>query len=183
MNTYIAILRGINVSGQKKILMSDLKDLFTSLGIEKVETYIQSGNVVFSMPEKVDCQEFSQRIEAAIFDKYQFQVPVIMRSKEEWDNAITNNPLRAKEGIDIEKLHITFLSDLPDPNRLELISPYQYLPDEFCILGKEVYLYCPVDYGHSKLSNNFFESKLKVKATTRNWKTVLKLQEIASQIL
>jgi uncharacterized protein (DUF1697 family) len=85
-------------------------------------------------------------------------------------------------GIDIEKLHVTFLEKVPGQIELDNTKKHDYTPDKFIIAGREVFLYCPGGYGKSKLSNNFFENKLKVKATTRNWKTVNKLVESAEGI-
>ena len=172
MPTYISILRGINVSGQKKILMSDLKALYESLGFKNVVTYIQSGNVIFQFKKETDAK-LSQMIEAAISKKYQFDVPVIIRSLEEVEKIIAWNPFLNKKNTVIERLHVTFLAEIPSKEK------FSFPPDEFIIAGKEVFLHTPNGYGNTKLSNNFFENKLKVKATTRNWKTVNKLEELA----
>jgi uncharacterized protein (DUF1697 family) len=178
MQTFISILRGINVSGQKKIVMADLKALYENLGYKGVDTYIQSGNVVFKTA-KIANTELASTIEQEIFRKYNFHVPVIVRTAEEMKNIISTNPFIADKDIDIEKLHITFLAETPSQADLESIKTLDYPPDKFIIIGKEVFLYCPVNYGETKLSNKFFESKLKTSATTRNWKTVNKLLEIA----
>ena len=182
MIKYISILRGINLGGHNKILMSDLKLLYESLYFTQVVTYIQSGNVIFEAKDNEDPSELAQKIEHAIAEKYSFTVPVIIRTVEEWAKIVSNNPFLREEGIDLEKLHVTFLSDLPSDVPLDKIKTFDYPPDKFVIMDKNVYLYCPIDYGHTKLSNSFFESKLKVKATTRNWKTLNKLLELSTQI-
>jgi uncharacterized protein (DUF1697 family) len=179
METYISILRGINVSGQKKILMADLKALYEKLEFENVTTYIQSGNVIFNTPKHISDTDIAQRIEQAIFKKYSFKVPVIVRTSEEMESVVAANPLLKQKNIDVEKLHVTFLEQEPSAERTRLTKDLDYSPDKFVILGKEVYLYCPNGYGVSKLSNAFFENKLKVKATTRNWKTVNTLVSLA----
>ncbi len=179
MITYISILRGINVSGQKRILMSDLKALYGGLNFKDVTTYIQSGNVIFKSDIKATNQALAKKIENAIYEKYNFNVPVIIRSVEEIKNIISSNPFLKIKDTDSEKLHVTFLSDIPDPQSSERIKEYNYPPDEFIMLGKDVFLYCPVSYGDTKLSNKFFEAKLKVSATTRNWRTINKLLEIS----
>ncbi len=182
MQTYISILRGINVSGQKKILMTDLKELFNKLAFKNVTTYIQSGNVVFQSDAKLSDVKFAEKIEAAIFKKYGFKVPVIIRTKEELENIIYSNPFLKEININLEKLHVTFLSEKSDKTLIDLIKHFDYSPDKFYIIEKEVYLHIPGGYGETKLSNKFFENKLKVAATTRNWKTVNKLFEIAFSI-
>ncbi len=181
METFISILRGINVSGQKKILMTDLKALYESLKFKDVITYIQSRNVIFKTNSKSSDQDLAKKIEQAIHKKYNFHVPVIIRSVEEIENIISINPFLKNKDINTEKLHVTFLEEAPQPTSLESIKDFDYPPDEFIIIGKEVFLHCPDSYGETKLSNKFFESKLKVSATTRNWKTINKLIEIASE--
>ena len=182
MQTYISILRGINVSGQKKILMVDLKLLLEKMKFENVTTYIQSGNVVFKSSTELTDLELSKKIETEIFKKYKFEVPVIIRTQQELENVISSNPFLKEKNINIEKLHVTFLSEKPNKGLLESIAHLNFSPDRFFINGKEVYLYIPESYGETKLSNKFFENKLKVTATTRNWKTVNKLGEIASSV-
>src|SRR5665213_722654 len=172
MQTFISILRGINVSGQKKILMADLKALYEGLHFIEVQTYIQSGNVVFKSDSKLSDIQLAQKIEKAIVAKYNFEVPVIIRSIEEWKKAIAQNPFTKEKNIDLKKLHITFLSEITASENVETIKSTDYSPDQFLIKGKEIYLHTPGGYGNTKLSNIFFEKKLKVMATTRNWNTV-----------
>ncbi|MGE5106405.1 MAG: DUF1697 domain-containing protein [Sphingobacteriales bacterium] len=180
MPTTISILRGINVSGQKKILMADLKALYEQRGFKDVTTYIQSGNVVFRTDKKLTNAELAQIIEKDIKTQFGFDVPVITRTSEEWNKIITANPFMKKKEINSDKLHVTFLSQEPDKANIKIAESFSYLPDEFSINGSEVFLHIPDSYGNTKLSNNFFENKLKVSATTRNWKTVITLAEIVS---
>ena len=179
MQTFISILRGINVSGQKKILMAELKSLYESLKFKDVITYIQSGNVLFKTSKQLSDIALAAKIEKAICKKYGFEVPVIIRSKDEIKRIISDNALLKKNNIDEKRCYVTFLSEIPAKKNIESIKSDNYLPDQFIISGKEIYLYIPVSYGETKLSNNFFEKKLKVTATTRNWNTVKKLSELA----
>jgi uncharacterized protein (DUF1697 family) len=184
MQTFISILRGINVSGQKKILMAELKVLYESLGFKEVKTYIQSGNVIFSLEDEKSStdQELARKIEKAIAEKYNFQVPVLVRTVDEMKNTLAENPfIKENKDIETDKLHVTFLAEEPVKANLEAIKTLDYLPDRFIISGKEVFLYIPDKYGETKLSNKFFETKLKVSATTRNWNTVNKLVELAGE--
>jgi uncharacterized protein (DUF1697 family) len=181
MQTFISILRGINVSGQKKILMQDLKTLYESLQLKEVQTYIQSGNVVFRCNEKITDVKLGKKIEEAIFKKYNFHVPVIVRSSSEMKNIVSSNPFVKEKNIDEKKLHVTFLSEIPSEENVKSIENIDFSPDRFIISGKEIYLHVPESYGETKLSNQFFEKKLKVTATTRNWNTVIKLMEMSSQ--
>ncbi|MEO9144034.1 MAG: DUF1697 domain-containing protein [Ginsengibacter sp.] len=177
MQIFISILKGINVGGQKRILMADLKTLYESLQLKDVITYIQSGNVVFKSDGTFPDIEIAKKIEKAIDVKYGFQVPVIIRTKKELQKIISDNPFLKNKSIDVKKLHVTFLSGKPFKINVESIEETNFSPDEFVIQGKEIYLHIPESYGETKLSNNFFEKKLKVSATTRNWNTVNKLLE------
>lgn len=181
MQTFISILRGINVSGQRKILMADLKTLYESLKFKEIKTYIQSGNVVFKSDSKISDIQLARKIEKAIFTKYNFEVPVIIRTKEELEKIVSQNPFVKEKNIDLKKLHVTFLSESPANEKVELVKEINFLPDRFAIKGKEIYLHIPGSYGETKLSNKFFEDKFKVSATTRNWNTVNKLFEMAQQ--
>lgn len=174
MKIYISILRGINVSGQKKIIMTDLKLLYEELGFSDVVTYIQSGNVVFKSSLKTTTTKMAKQIEDKIKENYGFDVPVIIRTQHELQNIIDRNPFKNDE---IESLYVTFLSNQPNTNYLEKLENVNYIPDKFEIIDKEIYLSVN-SYGNTKLSNNFFESKLKLTATTRNLKTIMKLIEL-----
>lgn len=179
MTTYISILRGINVSGQKLIRMADLEKLYEGLGFSNILSYIQSGNVIFRTGLSVTVKELSVKIEEAIQQKYGFYVPVIIRTLEEMKEAIGSNPFLKGPGHPTEKLYITFLEDKPQLANIEKINHFDFLPDKFVIIEREVFLDCAGGYGTTRLSNTFFENKLKVKATTRNWNTVNKLVELA----
>jgi len=178
---YISLLRGINVSGQKKIKMADLKSLYEKLGFQDVVTYIQSGNVIFSSANKKK-SDLSTLIENAIEKKYKFHVPVEIRTNSEISKVIKNCPFGS---VDIEsegtKVLVTFLSSKPLKNKLENALEYSAATEKLVLKGKEVYLYCPNGYGKSKLSNTILEKKLGVGATTRNWKSVNKLYELSLQ--
>ncbi len=177
MTTYISMLRGINVSGQKKIKMEVLKKLYESLGFQNVRTYIQSGNIIFECSD-TDISELIHQIEQKIKNSFGFDVLVLIRTRNEIQKLIKNTPFAKK---DPSKLHITFLSDMPAKSPVDEINEAKDKTEEFFISGKEIYLLCSNGYGRSKLSNNFFERKLKLSATTRNWKTVNKLLELAEQ--
>lgn len=175
MISYISILRGINVSGQKLIKMVDLKLLYESLGFEKVQTYIQSGNVIFET-EEADLQKLISTIEDAITEKYGFNVPVQIRTKEELKKVIDNLPFTGER--ELNRLLVTFLAETPYYLPMDEIERLKATGDEIVFVNSEVYLYVPEGYGNSKLDNNTLERKLKVKATTRNWKTINKLYEM-----
>lgn len=174
METYIAILRGINVSGHNLIKMKSLQKMFESLGFSGVKTYIQSGNVVF-FSKHAEKEKLEGIISAGIQQNFGYTVPVIVLSKEELADIQANNIYAHERGEEITKLHATILNCEPLKDLTGLINGSDYLPDEFYLSGKTVYLFCPNGYGNTKLSNSFLEKKLKVQATTRNWKTILEL--------
>lgn len=177
MQRYATILRGINVSGKKKIKMADLSALYKSLGFADVSTYIQSGNVVFAAnADKAD--KIVADIERAIRNKYGFEVPVILRTRAEMRDTIKANPFLKENNIDIGKLHVTFLQHAPEKTVAQAFKPGPTGRDRYAIRSAEVYLYCPDGYGKTRLSNSFLEKQLGVRATTRNWKTVNVLNDL-----
>ena len=175
-NKYVAFLRGINVGGRRKILMADLKVLYQNLGYSNIVTYIQSGNVLFDSDTKESPKEMCEKITQAIKAQYDFDVPVIIRSVEEIEYILENNPFMTEEEGIINKLHLTFLSAIPAPENVEIAKSFDFSPDVFEIIGNNVFIYVGGSYHKTKLSNQFFEKKLKVRATNRNWKTVRKLK-------
>jgi uncharacterized protein (DUF1697 family) len=176
MTVFISFLRGINVGGQKRIAMADLLQLCTSLGFDNVRTYLQSGNVLFESPYR-DTGRLSAMISEHISAKFGFTAKVITRTSDELRRIILANPF-AKEGLDADNYHVTFLSDIPSEEFPGSTMKGKDGPDRYVIIGREVYLFCPDGYGRTKFSNTFFEKKVGVFATTRNWKTVTALAEM-----
>jgi len=174
MGKYIGFLRGINVSGHKKILMKDLKVLFESLGLTNIQTYIQSGNVVFETSEKGD---LSLKISEAIEKKFGFDVPVLVKNASEIMEILENYPFTLEKTA---KSYFILLNENPSEESIEEASKISFINEEFIITPNCVYLFPKNGYGNAKANNNFFERKLKVSATTRNYKTILKLVELAS---
>lgn len=176
MKTFVALLRGINVSGQRMINMKELKALFQKGGFQNVMTYIQSGNIVFGSEETT--KNLEKNIADIIKNHYGFEVPVLVLTEENIGKIIKNNPYNNGKK-DITKLHVTLLDDTPDAKLLASTRDEKYQSDEFTIDEKIIYLYCPDGYGMTKFSTMFFEKKLGVTATTRNWKTIEALQKLA----
>lgn len=177
MTTYIAILRGINVSGQRPVQMEALRKMCMALGMEDVETYIQSGNIIFRSNEE-HTSTLNERISKAILDTFGHYVPVFTLSADELLQTINANPFAQVEDVDITKLHVTVLSDIPDPKALSALLSGNYGEDSLAAMNRAIYVQCPNGYGRTKLNNNFLEKRLNVSATTRNWKTTLKLAEM-----
>ena len=174
----VCFLRGINVSGKNMIKMSDLTALFKGFGFADVSTYLQSGNVVFSNNKGLKESELRDLITTRIKKKLSYDVPVVVRSKEEMNSILINSIFINNENADIDKLYVTMLEGNPEQSRIDNLNPEDFLPEKFVISGREVYIFCPDGYGRAKLNNNFFEKKLASVATTRNWKTMMAISEM-----
>lgn len=181
MTTYISILRGINVSGQKLIKMDALRKSYENLGFCNVTTYLQSGNVIFSA-NNAKPNELAQTITRQIERDFGFDVPVIVLTIDNLKQIIDNNPFLKDSDKDTTFLHVTFLSSKPQKFDFKTIEEKKLSGEEISFADNAVYLYCPNGYGKTKLNNSFLENKLKVGATTRNWKTTTELLKIAQQI-
>ena len=178
MGAYVAMLRGINVAGKNKIKMPELQALFVGLGHGDVTTYIQSGNVVFTS-SATSTSALVSAIEKRIAREFDVDVVALVRTKAELGKVIAGNPfVRAR--ADLAKLHVTFLAKKPGAALVRALDGLSADPDEFRVLGREVYLHCPAGYGTTKLNNAFWERRLKTAATTRNWNTITKLFELAA---
>ncbi|MCK5672410.1 MAG: DUF1697 domain-containing protein [Spirochaetales bacterium] len=175
MNTYISILRGINVSGKNIIKMADLKQLYETLGFMEVQTYIQSGNVIFRTKEQ-NIITIEKTIKEHIITHFGYDIPVLVIKSEKLKKIVETLPFT---DIDTTKLHVTFLSNKCINPPLDQIIEKKASSELVHFTEEAVYIFCPDGYGKTKLSNNFLEKKLKVSATTRNWKTVNKLLELA----
>ena len=176
---YVAMLRGINVGGQKSIRMEDLRSSFHVIGYRNARTHVQSGNVVFNSAISTD-KDLSGKIGEMILKDYGFPVTVIVRNSAEMTRIVRANPFLSDRSIDPSKLHVTFLSDPPAKSSLPRMDRLTGAPDEFRVVKREVYLHCPNGYGRTKLSNNAIEKALSVQATTRNWNTVSTLEKMSS---
>ena len=176
---YVALLRAVNVGGNS-ISMSDVRDTFASLGCSDVRTYLQSGNIVFSAARTasgVRTRSLEKKFEQGLLRDFGRDITVLVRSANELAAVAGGNPFQDRTD-DPTKLHVTFLAERPSVNKKDEFSTGKIDEDEFRLEGSEVYLFCPNGYGRSKLVNSFFEKKLGVQSTTRNWKSVKKLTEM-----
>ncbi len=181
MKTYIAILRGINVGGKKKIRMADLQTQLSEAGLKNIRTYIQSGNVIFKHAAS-HAPVIAQEIETVILKHYGFQVPVLVLTVDELAVILSNNPFLNDKHADSNLLHVTFLSEQPQQNSADNVAKKDDQPNECSIGGRAVYLFCPNGYSKTTFTNTFFEKTLNVTATTRNWKTANTLLDIANDL-
>src|SRR6267378_7136301 len=146
MPAYIVMLRGINVSGHKTIKMEDLRALCDDLGFRNVETYVQSGNIIFQSQVE-NPATISRRIGAKIIEFFGFEVPVMVRTSKEMRNVISNNPFLKENGIDSSKLHVTFLSEIVQKTSLEKLAELSTSPDRFHPAPRESTFTVQVDMG------------------------------------
>jgi uncharacterized protein (DUF1697 family) len=174
MPIYISLLRGINLGTHKQIRMPALKSLYESLGLSSVKTYIQSGNVVFETD--ASASELAPEIEKAIEAQYGFLAETLVFPQEEWKELIKANPFPDAAP---KALYLTLMAAAPKAELIEAIGEVKAGDDQYRIIGRAIYLYCPNGYGRTKLHNNFWERKLKVVATTRNWNSMMNLLALA----
>ena len=170
-DSYITLLRGINLGGHKTIRMEQLRACFEGLGFQNVRTHVQSGNVVFETGKGLTAV-LSDKISKCIQREFGFPVSIVIRTAKEMGEIVRANPFLKKPGIDHSKLHVTFLSAVAPVTATKDLEPLALSAEQFRINGREIYLYCPEGYGRTKLSNNAIEKKLGLVATTRNWKSV-----------
>lgn len=176
--TYIALLRGINVGG-KVLKMADLKQAVADLGFEDVRTYLQSGNLVFKAA-KASNGELAGRIASAIQSHHAMDVKVMVRTTREWDSVITDLPYPQAEEKP-KTVHAFILDDQPDEDRIAKLRIKDAGSEEWTIAGDALYLHTPDGFGKSVLGN-LLERSLKVPMTARNWNTVRALKELAGSL-
>lgn len=176
MTTYISILRGINVSGHRIIKMDRLKKMYETLNFKNVKTYLQSGNVIFTASES-NLNKLTNVLTAQIEKEFGFTVPVIVLTVKTLQVIIANMPFSVSKNP--AHIHISFLAEKPAQINPQVFIEKKLTDEEMVFTNNAIYLYCPSGYGQTKLSNNFIENKLKVTATTRNWKTTQALLNLA----
>jgi uncharacterized protein (DUF1697 family) len=157
--------------------MAELRKALLDLGLSDVQTYIQSGNVVFRSPR--GAAKVAAEIESQLGRDFGAEIKVLLRTHEQLRQVVRRNPL-VGSSRDVSKLHVTFLAEAPGSARGASLDATSFPPDEFRLLGREVYIHCPDGYGKTKINNAFFERSLGVAATTRNWKTVTTLATMSA---
>lgn len=177
MPTYIALLRGINVSGQKIIKMADLKAYFEQGGCSAVQTYIQSGNVVFQHPE-ADIDGLRKLLESHLNQCLGYAVPTLLRTHAQLSEVVEGNPYPTDWPEFGKKMYVCFFESAPSEAGIEAIRPYTNEDERLEVRGMHGYTYYAVGLGKSKLTNAIIERKLGM-ATMRNWNTVNTLLEMS----
>lgn len=178
MNVVVSMLRGVNLGPHKRIKMDALRELYTSLGLQEPQTYVQSGNILFKTRSR-NLTVLAKKIESAIEESFGFRSDVILRSCAELKAVIAKNPFAARKGIEPNKLLVTFLASDPGEEARARIRQVKAEPEELWIDGRELYIYFPNGMARPKLSIPLIERMLKTSGTGRNWNTVAKLLELA----
>jgi uncharacterized protein (DUF1697 family) len=179
MPVFVSLLRGVNVGGHHEIKMSALQDLYGSIGLRHVTTFIRSGNIIFQTPER-DPSSLEILLEKSIEEKFGIGIAVIIRSPARLARIVRQCPYARRKGIDINRLAVSFLKSRPVP---AFIRAMKALPlknnDEYVVSGDVIYLHCPRGFARTGLTGAFFERHLHTTATARNWKTTLALTEMS----
>jgi uncharacterized protein (DUF1697 family) len=164
--------------GGVRLAMSDLREICSGCKLEQVQTYAQSGNVVFTSPQ-TNSAKLEAAIERGIAATLDMQIPVLVRSASELEAVVDRSPY-ANRASDPKALYVTFLKAAPSAAAVKRVDPQP--PDEFTVVGREIHLNMVGGYGRTKLSNAYFERKLKAVATTRNWRTVNALIDLLATL-
>lgn len=175
---HVALMRGINVGGKNKLPMKDLVAMFAAAGCSEVQSYIQSGNVVFGAPAKLAAR-VPAVVSAAIAKRFGFAVPIVLRTADELREVVDNNPFLAA-GIEPAQVHLMFLADRPAPAKVSALAADRSPGDAFAVRGRDVYLHLPNGVARTKLTNDWFDRALATTSTVRNWNTVLRLLALAT---
>ena len=181
MPVYVAFLRGVNVVGSSIIKMETLRELCCSLKFKDVQTYVQSGNVVFRTRETSE-KTLATKIGAAIEKQFGFRPEIMLRTPSELRAVVATNPFAWREDINPSSLLVNFLLEHPSPEtrkRIEAIEPLSR--EEFHLIGRELFIYFPEGIGRSK-TRGAFDRVLKNTATGRNWNSVRKVLELAEKL-
>jgi uncharacterized protein (DUF1697 family) len=176
--TFAALIRAINLGAKNKVAMPALKASLGELGYEDVTTYVQSGNVVFRTPGAAKAEHVASSVERRIAMDFGIDAAVLVRTAAELRKIAAANPF-LKDERDPVKLHVVFLDGKPPAKARAELDPERSPPDRFHVHGREIYLHLPNGSARSKMTIDYFERHLGVRATGRNWKTVEKLVELA----
>lgn len=177
MEKYIALLRGINVSGKNSIKMDRLKEVLNKLNLVRLQTYIQSGNLVFS--SLMSKEIIVTSIQNTIKEHFQYDIPVLIYTKEEMQMILDSNPYKT---LDSKQMYYTFLQTTPLLSEINFDKLKKNTDEQVEITEKVIYIHCPTGYGKTKLTNVYFEKLTHTICTTRNRNTCEKLIAFSEQV-
>ena len=168
----IALLRGVNVGGNCKVKMDELRAVCEAMGLRDVRTYIQSGNIVF----RSKAEDVGSRLEKEIERVFGVRTFVVLRTAAEMRTVMERNPF---PDVDPKKLLISFLRLTPMAEAVESVGRIAISPEELHVIGSEMYIHFPLGQGVSKLPMAKIEKTLGTAGTGRNWNTVMALLAMA----
>jgi uncharacterized protein (DUF1697 family) len=177
MKTYIALLKGINVGGHKKVPMADLRELLTKSGFENVQTYIQSGNVILQS-SKSDISVIENNIQESIMDHFGFEISVLVKTRSDLKRIFNDSPFSEEKK---KASYFILLRNTPEDDLVKVASEKVYEGEEYKILKDCIYFFCEKGFGQAKFNANFFERKLKTFVTARNYNTMVKLLSLSEE--
>src|SRR5579864_866557 len=181
MPVIVCMLRGVNVGGHNKIKMDALKALCVSLKLKDPQTYVQSGNVIFTSKEK-DLAKLAKRLQDAIEKNFKFRPGIMLRTVDELREVVKNNPFAKRSGIEPGKLLVNFLAYDQDNEARQKALEIKTGPEEMHLIGREAYIYFPNGQGRSKFPWPAIERALGTSGTGRNWNSVTKMLEMAEKM-
>ncbi|MCC6705760.1 MAG: DUF1697 domain-containing protein [Thermomicrobiales bacterium] len=168
MTTWLALLRAVNVSGRNMVPMADLRVKLTGIGFERVRTYIQSGNILVDSPER-DAAVVAMQIQEVILGEYGVTSPAIMVTREELAAAIERNPFLIPDA-DLKSQRIMFLERHPTAEQIASLDPDRSPGHRYVVEGRVIWLDIP-QFHKTRLTNDYFDRKLKTVSTLRNLTT------------
>lgn len=180
MTIHIALLRGINVGGNKMIAMADLRDLLGKLGFTDARSLLQSGNLVFRSDRRTPAQ-LEALLEAETEKRLGVQADVFVRTAAELAEVVARNPFAEEAKRDPSHLLVMFLRDAPEAKAVAALNAAILGREAVRVIGRHAYATYPDGIGRSKLTNAVIEKKLGTRGTARNWNTVMKLARLAGE--
>jgi len=180
MQSIIAMLRGVNVGAHNRISMQALRAMCGSLGWQGVQTYVQSGNLVFQSKDR-NLPALAKLFDAAFEKAFGFHAPLVLRTAAEMRAVVANNPFARRKGIDPGKFHVFFLTEELSPEARKQLETMRVGAEEVRAASRELYVYFPEGMGRSKLPA-LMDRVLKKSGTARNWNSVTNLLEMAAKL-
>jgi uncharacterized protein (DUF1697 family) len=180
MARVVALLRGINVGGHRKVPMARLREVLEAAGFEDVRTYVQSGNVVLTGPPRRSAAKVGREIEAAIEEGFGFAVDVVVRTRDAIAALVDDDPLGEVADNPTYRV-VVFLADKLDRERLADVDPAEFAPEAFALRDREIVMWAPNGQRDSRLVKTLTEKRTGVLGTARNWRTVEKLLAMADE--
>ncbi len=174
--THACLLRGINLGGNNKMSMPEFRAMLEGFGCKNVKTYIASGNAVFNMPARLE-SKLAAMVEKAIAERFGMKMPVVIVTKKEMEQAVAMNPY-PEVAATPKLLHLMVLAARPAADAVATLDPNRSAPDRFAVIDRFIYMHLPNGAADSKLTNQYFDSRLKTVSTGRNWQTVNKILEM-----